>query len=183
MRGGSLSESPKGKLPYIKILDETTGIEELISDSSLIVKTLIENGVIEDLDEGLSKEEKARGLCIKALCEDRICFLTAKERWIDNFYTMRDIGPLSGIIWPLRNLVDHLACNKVSRTMFSQGTGRYSEPELDDLRIEAWSALDMLVAQSQELGKGWQSVLGGHSSTSVDACLFGFLATTLMSPA
>lgn len=106
-----------------------------------------------------------------------------RERWIDNFYIVRDIGPLSFIPWPLRYLVGHLAYNKVSKTMFCQGTGRYSQEELEELRLEGWSALDTLVAEYQASEKGWKSVLGGESPTSVDACLYGFLASTLASPA
>lgn len=85
IKAGSLSESPKGKLPYIKMFDEKTGKEELMSDSGLIVKMLVENGVIADLDEGLSKTEKAKGLAIRALCEDKIYFYTVSATSLSQY--------------------------------------------------------------------------------------------------
>jgi hypothetical protein len=70
---GSLSESPKGKLPYILIEDETP---VLISDSTLIIRTLVESGMMEDLNADLTPAQTALDLAIRALLEDKLYFMT-----------------------------------------------------------------------------------------------------------
>jgi hypothetical protein len=89
---------------------------------------------------------------------------------------MRDQGPLHTIPYPIRLLVGYIVHSKITRTMYGQGTGRYSAEELDVLRGEAWTSLDDLVAQSKSR---W--VLGGEEPTEADATLFGFLAATMTS--
>jgi hypothetical protein len=76
---GSLTESPKGKLPYIRISEgkDTTG--SLLSDSTCITKTLIEGGVIDDLNDDLRPAQKAVDLTIRALLEDKIYFITVRR--------------------------------------------------------------------------------------------------------
>jgi hypothetical protein len=73
---GSLSESPKGKLPYVRIEEEKTGLTSVISDSTLITRTLIKLNIIEDLNTNLSPAQKAVDLAIRALLEDKLYFMT-----------------------------------------------------------------------------------------------------------
>ncbi|OBT62760.1 hypothetical protein VE03_07080 [Pseudogymnoascus sp. 23342-1-I1] len=169
-RAGSLTESPKGKLPYVRI-EGGDGQSSLISDSALITKTLIKSGAIADLNADLSLVQAATDLAIRALLEDKLYFLTAHERWISNFYVMRDQGPLSTIPYLPRLIIGQLAYGKITRTLYGQGTGRYSPGEIAALKLETWTALDGLV------GEGW--VLGGKGPTDADASLFGFLASVL----
>jgi hypothetical protein len=91
---------------------------------------------------------------------------------------MRDQGPLSPIPWPVRYFVGLIVHSKISRTLHGQGTGRYSADEISLLKKEAWSALDGIIGASQSR---W--VLGGETPSEVDASLFGFLVTSLVSPA
>lgn len=69
---GSPLKSPRGKLPYITL--ERDGQSQSISDSTLIAKTLIESGYLEDLNCRLSPVEKAQDLSLKALLEDKLYF-------------------------------------------------------------------------------------------------------------
>ena len=199
---GSLSESPKGKIPYIRIESESeTGLPPIMSDSTLIIQNLVGAGLAQDLNAELTPAKKAIDLAIRALLEDKIYYMTVGsatvsdkvfqltmqqgyERWIENFYVMRDVGPLSGIPYPVRILVGYLAHSKLVRTLHGQGTGRYSKEELTSLRREAWSSLDDLAAEaSRSSGKGPKWILGGEKPTEADACLHGFVASTLSSPA
>ncbi|KAI9725404.1 MAG: hypothetical protein M1828_003254 [Chrysothrix sp. TS-e1954] len=195
-KGGSLSESPKGKVPYVRIEDSKGGEPELVSDSTLITRRLVEMGEMEDLNGGLSAEQKARDLVVRALCEDRLYWLIARERWTQNFYTMRDVGPLSSIPYPVRILIGYLAYSKVTKTLHGQGVARFSDDEYMGMYRETWEALEALVAASgreerkrqdskEEEGSqgeiGW--VLGGHHPTDADASLFGFLAGVMTSEA
>jgi hypothetical protein len=191
---GTLTASPKGKLPYVRI-EESDGQSSLLSDSALITKSLIKSGAIADLNADLSPAQAATDLAIRALLEDKVYFLNvsthspptphpipsptnrhqAHERWITNFYTMRDIGPLSTIPYLPRLIIGQIVYSKTIRTLHGQGTGRYSPAEIAALRLETWTVLDGMV------GEGW--VLGGRGPTDVDACLFGFLVSSLTASA
>ena len=76
VQGGSLSDSPKSKLPYARIEDEKEGASSVICDSTLITRTLIELGLIEDLNVDLSPTPKAMDLALRALLEDKLYFIT-----------------------------------------------------------------------------------------------------------
>jgi len=71
---------------------------------------------------------------------------------MENFYAMRDVGPLSPIPFPIRYFVGLIVYSKISRTLHGQGTGRYSVEEIAVLREEAWSALNDIVGKSDVLG-------------------------------
>jgi hypothetical protein len=102
---------------------------------------------------------------------------------MENFYVMRDQGPLATIPYPIRLFVGWMVHSKISRTLYGQGTGRYTTAELRSLRQEAWTSLDELVAETPGRGHGPHWILGGENPTEADACLHGFLASSLTSPA
>jgi len=89
---------------------------------------------------------------------------------------MRDQGPLSPIPYPIRYFVGLIVHSKILRTMHGQGTGRYTPAELAELQEEAWGSLNEMVGENS-----W--VLGGEKPTEADACLYGFLASSMTSPA
>ncbi|KFY05432.1 hypothetical protein V491_09133, partial [Pseudogymnoascus sp. VKM F-3775] len=103
-QAGTLAASPKGKLPYVRI-EEDNGQSTVLSDTELITKSLIKSGSIKDLNANLTPAQAATDLAIRALLEDKLYFLNGHERWITNFYTMRDFGPLSTIPYLPRLLV------------------------------------------------------------------------------
>lgn len=86
VRAGSLSESPKSKLPYVRIGDEKAELPSVISDSTLIIRTLIELGTIEDLNANLSPAQKALDLAIRALLEDKLYFMTVRMKFNSETY-------------------------------------------------------------------------------------------------
>jgi hypothetical protein len=101
---------------------------------------------------------------------------------MENFYVMRDQGPLAAIPYPMRFFIGWMVHSKISRSLYGQGTGRYTAAELNSLRQEAWTSLDELVAKNTDRS-GIHWILGGQNPTEADACLYGFLASTLTSSA
>jgi hypothetical protein len=88
---GSLSESPKGKLPYVCTYDKTMVVSQVIylqalqiqfedealskmSDSTLIIQSLVENGHLENLNESLSPSARMTDLATCALLEEKLYF-------------------------------------------------------------------------------------------------------------
>lgn len=67
---GSKKEAPRGKFPYLGFEDR----DELISDTTLIFRQLVENGVLPDVNASLTPAEKAQDLAIRALLEEKLYF-------------------------------------------------------------------------------------------------------------
>lgn len=108
-----------------------------------------------------------------------------RERWVDNYYTMRDYA-LGAIPYPLRVVVGLLAYRRVVATLHGQGTGRFTNDELRGAKSEIWESIDGLLQASRRASAGddgpfW--VLGGEEPTEADTTLFGFVVSVLISTA
>jgi len=115
---------------------------------------------------------------------DLIWLSQTRERWTENYYTMRDHA-LSAIPYPIRVLVGLLIYRSTAQTLHGQGTGRYTDDEIQNFRVEVWEAVNDLLAASKtkahDEGLFW--ILGGDEPTEADAALFGFVVSGLISTA
>lgn len=74
--GGSPTTAPKGKIPYVEIPARAEGdVTTKMGDSTLVIKHLVETGVLPDLNGRLLAEDRARDLSMRALLEDRLYFM------------------------------------------------------------------------------------------------------------
>lgn len=113
-----------------------------------------------------------------------------RERWIDNYYTMRDYA-LSAVPWPLRVFTGQLVYRKTKTLLQGQGTLRLSEEEVSFVKNEIWQSIaEVLLAErsrsnpsrNAQGSKAWSELfwfLGGNRPTEADATLFGFIMSTL----
>jgi hypothetical protein len=69
---GSRLKSPNRKIPYVKFAE--TG--ELMGDSAFIIKRLVQEGKLKDVNKDLSPELRAADVCIRALVDDKLTFIT-----------------------------------------------------------------------------------------------------------
>ncbi|KAK8013819.1 hypothetical protein PG990_007115 [Apiospora arundinis] len=195
--GGSPKTAPRGKIPYVEFSPSSSlsqlqqvanaGDDDAMGDSGLITKALTERGILPDLNARLSKEDRAKDLAIRAMLEDRLCFYHAWERWINNYYTMRD-HIFSAMPYPVRVVVGLLAFRGISATLHGQGTGRFTAEEIAAFRLEIWEAVDALLTASRDQARArgkansedpfW--VLGGQDATDADATVFGFVVSVLI---
>ncbi|KAM5356588.1 hypothetical protein ACJ41O_003234 [Fusarium nematophilum] len=179
--GGSPKSAPRGKIPYVEFGDAQQQ-QPPMGDSTFIIKKLIQDGILTDLNGGLSPADKARDLAVRALMEERVSFYGTREKWCDNFYTMR-ANALAPIPWPLQVLVGLVVYQTVTRTLHGQGTGRFTDEEVAVLREEAWESVGALLAEARRTSRGTREgpfwVLGGEAPTEADATLFGFVASAL----
>ncbi|RYP74930.1 hypothetical protein DL771_002714 [Monosporascus sp. 5C6A] len=184
---GSIKEAPKGKVPYVECrsapasIDKETRAEANVrlSDSTLIIKVLSGWGVVPDLNAVLGPEDRAKDLALRALLEDKLYFYHTWERWMQNYYAMRD-HVLRDAPYPVRVIVGLLIYRKTTATLHGQGTGRFEPEEIAMFRLEIWEAFSGLLRASKERMRKdagedqvpfW--VLGGEGPTEADCVLFG----------
>ncbi|AEO63114.1 uncharacterized protein THITE_2107989 [Thermothielavioides terrestris NRRL 8126] len=181
---GSPLHAPRGKLPYIELSSApAAGDGEKLGDSALIARRLVEDGHMADLNAGLTPVERARDLAVRALLEDRLYFFQCRERWIDNYYVMRDTV-LAQIPYPIRIFVGLLAYRNQKNVLHGQGVLRFTDEEAAAQRHEAWESVNAMLVDSRSKaqaagrdGPFW--VLGGANPTEADPVVFGFIAGAL----
>ena len=66
---GSVRNAPKGKIPYVNF-----GDGEMLGDSTLIIKRLVQRGVLPDLNGRLEAAEWALDLSLRALLQEKLYF-------------------------------------------------------------------------------------------------------------
>ncbi|KAF7595321.1 hypothetical protein BBP40_006570 [Aspergillus hancockii] len=187
VEAGSLANAPRGKVPYISILEkEADGSGSvLLGDSAVITKMLIERGLAEDLNTRLlSGTEKLQDMGLRALLEDKLYFYGTYEKWVTNYYTMRD-AILATVPWPLRVLIGLKIYRKVSRNLTGQGTMLCSAEEIGSSRLEIWVSINaaLVESRSRHLERGGQGpfwLWGGEEPAEADAVLFGFVVSGLI---
>ncbi|KAJ5827304.1 hypothetical protein N7447_004067 [Penicillium robsamsonii] len=180
VEAGSPPKGPRGKIPYITL--EHNGQSQSMSDSTLIAKSFISSGHLEDLNGRLSPVEKAQDLSLKALLEDKLYFYQGHERWVMNYYTMRS-KILGNTPWPVQVIVGNIIYNKNVRNQQGQGTGSFSTEEIATFRQEIWESVNGLLSAAQAQhrdreGPFW--VWSGDAPTEADAVVFGFVVSGLV---
>jgi hypothetical protein len=171
---GSPFSAPKGKIPYIELPPAAPEASaELLGDTTLITKELIRRELIPDVNAGLSAPEAAHDLALRAMLENTLFMYNARERWIDNFYTMRDYA-MASVPYPLRYFIGYMAYRGNVRKLQDQGVGRFSDKEVRDFRRDIWEAVNGLLEDSRrKAGEGncfW--VLSGSQPTEADATMY-----------
>lgn len=76
---GSVMKAPRGKVPYVS-MKHADGRNEIMSDSTLIARALVESGVMEDLNAKLSPTEKLNEISFRALFEEKIYFYQVRNK-------------------------------------------------------------------------------------------------------
>lgn len=179
---GTLSAAPKGKIPYISLTSDS-GSTETIGDTSLIIRHLVASGLVPDVNARLSATEKSVDLALRAMLEDKLYFLGARERWVKNYYAMRDYA-LWAIPYPLRVVIGLLAQRGNVKKLYDQGVGRFSDEEIHLFKEEVWQGIESMLAESRNNSVNSEKecfwVMGGEEPTEADATVFGFVISVLV---
>ncbi|KAI1379304.1 hypothetical protein F4677DRAFT_327867 [Hypoxylon crocopeplum] len=197
---GSIRAAPKGKVPYVEcrnlspvrgsstVQEESSRPRTLLSDSALIIETLIKWGVLPDLNRDLEPSKRSHDMALRAQLEDKLYFYHTWERWTQNYYVMRD-HVLWAIPYLVRVLIGLLIYRNTLATLHGQGTGRFTAEEIAAFRRDIWEGLSSLLITSRSSsstnkksnsGDGPFWILGGDYPTEADACLFGFIVSVLV---
>lgn len=198
---GSPMSAPKGKIPYIENI-RPNATPEMMADSGQIIGNLVADGALPDLNVRLSGTEKAHDMALRALLEDKLYFYNVSvaalstcairrnanacgqgyEKWHENYYTMRDYS-LSAIPGPVRIIIGIMAYRKTMRTMYGQGTARFSWDEITGFIEEIWANVSELLIESKRRAAddgGCFWALGKEEPTEADTVLFGFVVAVLI---
>ncbi|KAL4897175.1 hypothetical protein BDV59DRAFT_209522 [Aspergillus ambiguus] len=180
-RAGSTQTAPKGKIPYMEISEDDAFTPTSLGDSTLIIKHLTERNVLPDINAGLRPTNRAHDLALRALMEEKLYFYHARERWIENYYTMRD-HILSSLPHPVKVVVGLLIYGKTTQMLHAQGTGRYTGDEFSSFRHEIWENINDLLGASKSGQKDNEPfwVLAGKEPTEADCTVFGFIVSVLV---
>ncbi len=92
---------------------------------------------------------------------------------------------LAALPYPVQVLVGQFAYRGESRTLYGQGTGRFTAEEITKFKTEVWENVNALLAtSSRKRGSGGSGgtffVLGGNGPTEADTTLYGFIASGLV---
>jgi hypothetical protein len=173
---------PKGKIPYVELtLPGQTSI--WLSDSTLIAKDFIGKGFLRELNTNLSVIDRGHDLAIRALMEDKLAFYDTHERWVKNYYVMRDHA-MAKLPYPARIVAGTLAYRGIIQRLHEQGTGRFSDAEISDFTREIWQAVNELLEASLDALEGKDEcfwILGGKEPSEADTSVFGFVVANLVS--
>jgi hypothetical protein len=74
-QAGSLRTAPRGKIPYLEVSQADSPASRIISDSTLIIKDLVKDELVADINACLNASERTYDLALRALLEDRLYFL------------------------------------------------------------------------------------------------------------
>ena len=92
-------------------------------------------------------------------------------------------GIFAPLSYPLQVVIGLLVHRRVMRTLYGQGTARFSTEEISSFRKQIWENLNALLVasrakQAEPDAMFW--VLGGDGPSEADATLFGFITSAMV---
>jgi len=171
--GDLFRQAPKKKLPYIKFQGQYVG------DSSFIIHLLKEK-LGDSLDKDLSNEQRAIARAFQSMLEEHFYFVLGHYRWQASegwkIYKphVADVMKKGGAPAFLRPIALYFARRSVIKAMYQQGTGRHSPDEILSI---GKAHIDAIV---QFLGE--KAYFFGDKVTSIDATLYGLMASLIIPP-
>lgn len=168
IRAADPRKSPKGKLPYVRMLDGS-----LLGDSQLIVERLTREHRV-TLDDRLTEVQRATGRAVRRMIEEATYFSGVYARWGDDTGWADTRVAFAKILPAPAALLLPLIRRSVKKSLHAQGIARHSLREIEDFAIADWEAVATL------LGEG--PYFFGTEPTSIDATLYGFLEALLAPP-
>ena len=180
---GGPANGPKGKMPFIELSMPEKPVE-VLADSALIFRDFVSRQWLRDLNAGLSKKEAGQDLAIRAMLEDKLTYCNMHERWVQNFYPMRDFN-LAALPYPLRVIIGYKVYRGAVQKLHDQGMSRFSNEEIHSFRVEIWEAVNGMLEDSRSKARTDECfwILGGKEPTEADATVFGFVVSTMMADA
>ncbi|KAJ3027648.1 UNVERIFIED_CONTAM: hypothetical protein HDU68_003406 [Siphonaria sp. JEL0065] len=146
---------------------------EILSDSHLIIKRLVKEGVMQDLDAWLTDEQKARANMFRYGIENFIYFRMVQERWIHNWELTKKEYFEGTMPWLVYKIVpDRFIQPNVVDMLYKNGTTRYPEESWLEMLVEFWRDAAELLGDKKYF-------FGNESKCVVDLSAFGVLTNVI----
>ncbi len=141
----AIRRAPKGKLPFIE------DGEVVVADSRFI-KTYLETQYGTDFTGGYTDRELAAGHAIERMLEESSYFCSVHTRWVrpDGWEKINDLV-FKPLPFPLGSIVGSIVRRRVRTSVVSQGTGRLSDAEIDEIACQNIDALALLLGEKPYL--------------------------------
>ena len=159
-------QGPKGKLPFI----EDGGVR--IADSSIIIDHLVKSRRI-DPDARLDPSQRALALLVQRTLEDHYAFIAAYTHLIREEGLRHTRMRFESVPAFVRPMVARLVHRRIKDVLWKQGILRHSHQEIVDSALRDWRAVLNFMSEP---------FFFGDQPTSIDAVVFGALATTALTP-
>jgi glutathione S-transferase len=160
-------KGPKAKVPFIVEGNQRLG------DSTLIIEHLKKSRGV-DPDAWLDDRQRATLLLVQRSVEEHYAFIILYTHFVRDEgwrHTRAFFDSAPALVRPL--MAAWLRRNMRS-TLYLQGTLRHSDEDIMSFAIADWQAILSLMSDG--------AYFFGERPSSIDAALFGALATTLMTP-
>jgi len=160
-------KGPRGKLPFI----EDEGVR--IADSTIIVDHLKRSRGV-DPDAGLSPSQRAIALLVQRTLEEHYAFVLAYTHLVREEGQRHTQARFDAVPAIVRPLVSRIVQGKVEKILWFQGLTRNSHEEIVEAALRDWRAVLAM------MGDG--PFYFGAMPSSVDAVVFGALASSILTP-
>lgn len=161
------AKGPKGKCPWAVIDGETIG------DSEHIIEAVARGRGIAD-DDGLDTHQQATATAIRLMLEDHYHQVWEHEVFVYAGGWTRGLEFFDQYPPVVRVLIRNLARRQLRQQLVARGIGRHSHAQIVEMGVKVLDAVDELL--------GDDPFFFGDAPTTLDACVFGFLALTKWVP-
>jgi glutathione S-transferase len=160
-------KGPKGKLPFI----EDVGVR--IADTSIIVDHLVESRGV-DPDAHLDNSQRAIALLVQRTLEEHYAFVLAYTHLVRNEGLRHTRSRFDAVPAIIRPLVFRTVQGRIKKMLWMQGILRHSDEEIVESALRDWRAILTVM--------GDRPFFFGDHPASIDAVVFGALATSVLTP-
>jgi glutathione S-transferase len=160
-------KGPKGKLPFI----EDAGVR--IGDTSIIVDYLVKTRGV-DPDAHLDDSQRAIALVVQRTLEEHYAFVLAYTHLVRDEGVRHTRARFDAVPAIIRPLVFRAVQGQIKKMLWLQGISRHSDQEIVEFAVRDWRAILTVM--------GDRLFFFGDEPTSIDAVVFGALATSVLTP-
>jgi glutathione S-transferase len=164
---GDPRRAPKSKLPFI----EDGGVR--IADTSLIVDHLVRTRGV-DPDARLDPSQRAIALLVQRTLEEHYAFILAYTHLARDEGWQHMRARFDSVPAIVRPLVRRAVRSSVRKVLWSQGVLRHTHEDIVESALRDWRAVMAVMSDGP--------FFFGEEPASVDAIVFGALATSVLTP-
>jgi glutathione S-transferase len=160
-------KAPKGKVPFIE------DARQRIGDSSLIIDHLKKTRRI-DPDAHLDSAQRATAVLVQRTLEEHYAFVVLYTHFVREAGWWHTRVTFDKVPAPIRSLIARMVRGRMRKILWVQGVSRHSDADIIEAGIDDWRAVVAVMSSGP--------FFFGEEPTSIDATVFGALATTIFTP-